>query len=350
MSKLGRYGFHALSLTVALGGWSLPALAQNDDANPYETVPGVWAPLPDGRAWGSTSAVATSPDGETIWALDRCGANSCEGVDDLDVVFEFDKDGAIVEQWGAGMFVWPHGIDVDDDGHVWIADGRANQAGTMGNTVLEFSPDGELLMTLGTPGASGRTHDTFNGPCDVVVAPNGDIFVVDGHTPNGNNRVVKFSSDGTYLMEWGETGSEPGQFRTPHAVAMDSQGLLYVGDRGNGRVQVFEQDGTFVREFHNLGRPSGIAIDADDRIYVADSESDFARNPGYRRGIRVADLSDGFTIAFIPDPEPDPNNVRTSAAEDVAVDNDGNVYGAEVGSQALRKHVLRDGLKGDAGR
>lgn len=311
--------------------------AQNSTPNPYQTVEGVWAALPDGRNWGSTSAVEVSPDGQTIWAIDRCGENTCVGHDDLDIVFQFDLDGNILKQFGAGMFVWPHGIDVDDDGNVWVADARGE--GNRGHQVTKFSSDGEVLMKLGTAGVAGRTPTTFDQPNDVLVAPNGDIFVADGHPANGNNRVVKFSSDGTYLMAWGGTGSEPGQFRTPHALAMDSQGLLYVGDRSNRRIQVFQQDGTFVKDFYNFGRASGVTIDRDDNIYVADSESNYRRNPGYKRGIRVAHISDLRIFSFIPDPEPDQDNSGTSAAEGVAVDHDGNVYGAEVGPRMLRKHM-----------
>lgn len=338
MSQAERLGLVIVGVVTLLATSSM-AYAQNHAPNPYRTVEGVWAPLPDGREWGSTSLVEVSPDGETIWAVDRCGENTCVGHDDLDVVFQFDKDGNMLKRWGAGMFVWPHGIDVDDDGNVWIADARGE--GDRGHQVIKFSSDGDVLMRLGTAGVAGRTQSTFDQPNDVLVAPNGDIFVGDGHPGNGNNRIVKFSSDGTYLMEWGETGSAPGQFRTPHALAMDSQGLLYVGDRSNRRIQVFEQDGTFVRDFYNFGRASGVAIDGDDNIYVADSESNYRRNGGYKRGIRVANISDLRIFAFIPDPEPNQDNSGTSAAEGVAVDNEGNVYGAEVGPRALRKHVKR---------
>lgn len=338
MSQAERLGLVIVGVVTLLATSSV-AYAQNHAPNPYRTVEGVWAPLPDGREWGSTSLVEVSPDGETIWAVDRCGENTCVGHDDLDVVFQFDKDGNMLKRWGAGMFVWPHGIDVDDDGNVWIADARGE--GDRGHQVIKFSSDGDVLMRLGTAGVAGRTQSTFDQPNDVLVAPNGDIFVGDGHPGNGNNRIVKFSSDGTYLMEWGETGSAPGQFRTPHALAMDSQGLLYVGDRSNRRIQVFEQDGTFVRDFYNFGRASGVAIDGDDNIYVADSESNYRRNGGYKRGIRVANISDLRIFAFIPDPEPNQDNSGTSAAEGVAVDNEGNVYGAEVGPRALRKHVKR---------
>ena len=325
-------------VAITLSG-SSTALAQNHAPNPYRTVDGVCAQLPDGREWGSTSAVDVSPDGETIWAIDRCGENSCVGHDDVDIVFQFDKDGNILKQWGASMFVWPHCIDVDADGNVWVADARGE--GDRAHQVIKFTPDGGVLMRLGTAGVAGKTGTTFDQPNDVLVAPNGDIFVGDGHPADGNNRIVKFRSNGTYLMEWGETGSEPGQFRTPHVLAMDSRGLLYVGDRSNRRIQVFEQDGTFVRDFYNFGRASGLAIDTNDHLYVADSESNYTRNAGFKRGIRVADLADGQVIGFTLDPEPDQDNSGISAAEGVAVDNDGNVYGAEVGPRMLRKHVKR---------
>ena len=339
MSYLSRVGLMFLFVGVGVGTTAIALEAQNTAPNPYRTMPGVWAPLPDGRDWGSTSLVEVSPDGETIWAVDRCGENNCVGHDDLDVVFQFDKGGRILTQFGAGMFVWPHGIDVDDDGNVWVADARGNEDLMRGNQVIKFSPEGVVLLRLGTAGVGGRTRTTLNEPNDVLVAPNGDVFVADGHAAaGGNNRIVKYSSDGRYLMSWGEEGSNPGQFRTPHALAMDDDGLLYVGDRSNRRIQVFEQDGTFVRDFYNMGRASGITI-RNNKLYVADSESNYARNPGFRRGIRVMDLDTGFVIAFIPDP--DPRGAGTSAAEGVAVDNEGNVYGAEVGPRALRKHLAR---------
>ena len=255
-----------------------------------------------------------------------------------DFVRELPASIRLIANFGAGIFVTPHGIYANEEGNVWATDFAGNTEGTKGHQVHKFSPDGEVLLRLGTAGVAGRTRTTLDQPNDVLVTPEGDIFVADGHPGNGNNRIVKYSSDGRYLMEWGETGSNPGEFRTPHALAMDDDGLLYVGDRSNRRIQVFEQDGTFVRDFYNMGRASGIAI-RNNKLYVADSESNYSRNPGFRRGIRVMDLDTGFVIAFIPDP--DPMGGGTSAAEGVAVDNEGNVYGAEVGPRALRKHLAR---------
>jgi sugar lactone lactonase YvrE len=254
MSQSIRVGVAATAVALSLAAGGEPVHAQNSFPNPYRTVPGVWAALPDGRSWGATSAVAVSPDGETIWAVDRCGANACPADFTADIVFQFDKEGRILRQWGGGMIEWPHGIDVDQQGNVWIADARG--ANGRGHQVIKFSPDGEVLLRLGTAGVAGRTQTTLDQPNDVLVAPNGNIFVADGHPSNGNNRIVKYAPDGTYLMEWGETGAEEGQFRTPHALAMDEEGLLYVGDRSNRRVQVFDQDGNFIRDYLHPGAPA----------------------------------------------------------------------------------------------
>ncbi|MCH7562373.1 MAG: hypothetical protein IH968_01000 [Gemmatimonadetes bacterium] len=317
-----------------------PAHAQS---NTYGTVRGVWGKLSEGRTWGATSAVYPSPDGRTIWVGERCGVNTCAGADEVDPILQFDLEGNLLRSFGAGMILWPHGMHVDREGNVWVADalGFGEQPEGRGHEVLKFSPEGELLMTLGKKGVPGDGPDTFRKPSDVLVAPNGDIFVADGHDAGGNNRIVKFSSDGTFIKEWGRTGSEAGEFRDPHALAMDSQGRLFVGDRANSRIQIFDQDGNHLATWTQFGRPSGLFIDENDVLYAADSESNARRNPGWHRGIYIGSARDGWVHAFIPDPEPDPNNSGTSAAEGVAVDAMGNVYGAEVGPRMLRKHIKR---------
>jgi len=328
----------AIYFTVA----TLELDAQMIAPNPYAAMPGVWAELPDGRTWGATSAVYPSPDGMTIWVAERCGANSCAD-SDVDPVLQFDLDGNLLQSFGSGMIYWPHGIYVDREGNVWVADavGYGPEPEGRGHEIIKFSSDGEVLMRLGEKGNPGRSRTQFLRPSDMLVAPNGDIFVVDGHHAGGNNRVVKFDSEGDYLMEWGETGTADGQFQDPHALAMDSQGRLFVGDRANSRLQIFTQDGEHLATWHQFGRPSGLFIDENDVLYSADSESNTGRNAGWKRGIYIGSARTGFVTAFIPDPEPDPDRSGTSAAEGVAVDAFGNVYGAEVGPRMLRKHVLR---------
>jgi sugar lactone lactonase YvrE len=328
---------------------------RNDLPNPYRTVRN-WAQLPDGRKWGSTSGASISPEGN-IWTYDRCGGNSCVG-SNLAPILEFEPSGKLLKNFGAGIFVYPHGLFVDKDGNVWVTDGvgggaTPDDAGKhgKGHQVFKFSPDGKVLMTLGKAGVPGNGPDTFNRPSAVVVAPNGDIFVADGHNspPDSvvNARIVKFSKDGKFIKTWGKLGSAPGEFDGPHTLAFDSKGRLFVGDRSNNRIQIFNQDGKFLAEWKQFGRPSGIFIDKDDTMYVADSESTdtpgqsgmkqgYGYNPGCMRGIRIGSASTGEVKFLIPDPDP---KGGSSAAEGVAVDHQGNVYGAEVGPMDLKKYV-----------
>lgn len=317
----------------------------NSQPNPFRTVEN-WFKLPAGRMWGSTSAVDIDRDGTSIWVAERCGANSCAGKMDPPIL-KFDQSGTLVKSFGGGMFVFPHGIAVDKDGNIWVTDGQGRDG--KGHQVFKFSPDGEVLMTLGKAGVAGDGPDTFNQPDDVAIAPNGDIFVSDGHTPAmGNARVMKFTKDGKFIKQWGRHGSGPGEFEVPHALAFDSRGRLFVGDRANNRIQIFDQDGNFIDQWKQFSRPSGVYIDNHDVIYVTDSESTdkpgYGYNPGWRRGIRVGSAKDGSVAAFIPDPlspTADGKLPATSAAEGVAADAAGNVYGAEVGPKTLKKYVRK---------
>jgi sugar lactone lactonase YvrE len=322
-----------LAVVAMSGGWA-EAQTANSQANPYRTVEG-WAKMPEGRTWGATSAVDVAPDGRSIWVGERCGANTCAG-SSLPAILRFDEAGRLAASFGAGMFVFPHGIHVDRGGNVWLTDARGRDG--KGHQVFKFSSDGKLLLTLGKAGVAGEGPDVFNQPSDVVVAASGDVFVADGHDANTNARIVKFSKDGRFIKTWGKRGSAPGEFDTPHGLAFDSRGRLFVADRGNNRIQIFDQDGKFLEEWKQFSRPSGVYIDKNDVLYVADSESNSKTNPGWKRGIRIGSAKDGKVTAFIPDPEPDPEKVVTSAAEGVAADTRGNVYGAEVGPRALKRY------------
>lgn len=317
--------------------------------NPYRTV-NSWAQLPGGRPMGAVGGVEVDPDGRHIWAVVRC-----EALDDparfgdecrdskTDSVLKFSPDGKVVKSFGGGMFIWPHGLYVGLDGNVWVTDAvspeRAPRGDKRGHQVVKFSPEGKVLMTLGTPGVSGDGPDHFNAPSDVVVAANGDIFVADGHNETGNNRVVKFSKDGKFIKAWGRTGYGPGEFRALHAIAMDSRGRIFVGDRSNSRIQIFDQEGKSLAVWTQFGRPSGIFFDSKDQVYVADSESDDVQNPGWEMGIRIGDARTGWVNAFIVYPAGDPRETAGNGAEFVAVDRDGNLYGGEPRPKRLQKYV-----------
>ena len=332
-----------LTLTCAAVALVAAAAAQsqaprNDLPQPYTTTRD-WGELPPGMTWAAVTAIEPAPDG-SIYVVHRCFENSCAGRPEPPIL-KYDAGGKLLAAWGQGLFVFPHGATVDRDGNLWVTDARGENG--KGHQVFKFSPDGKVLMTLGKAGVSGSGADLFDQPTDVLVAPNGDVFVTDSHRNGRNNRVVKLTRDGTFVKEWGRKGSGPGEISEPHTIAMDSQGRLFVGDRENNRIQIFDQEGRFLAEWRQFGRPSGIAITSDDTIYVTDSESGpdtGARElPGIKKGIRIGSAKDGDVTAFIEDMEstaPD-----HSGAEGVGVDAQGNVYGGVVRRRMLERHVRR---------
>ena len=277
-------------------------------ASPYRLVPN-WGMLPAGTEWTEVPAAAVDTK-DTILVFRRADVP----------IFEFDRAGKLVKQWGQGLFVWPHGIRVDRDGNVWVTDGRAQEG--RGQQVFKFDRSGKLLMTLGTKGVAGDGPDTFNGPCDVAVARNGDIYVADGHV---NSRIVKFDKTGKFIKAWGKRGSGPGELNVPHSLALDSQGRVLVTDRGNRRVQVFDADGNFVAAWTDFGTsPDGIFIAADDTMYVADVSMESG-------GIRIASARDGKVRETITGARP----------EGLAVDSHGTIYSGETTSGRSLKVFAR---------
>ena len=299
-----------------------------------------------GRPIGSTAGISISPDGKSIWVFDRCGANDCVG-SDLDPIMQFDLDGNQLASFGSQMFVRPHGLHIDFEGNVWVTDGEGPDGEDprrdgKGHQVFKFSPEGNVLMTLGKPGVAGDGHYEFNQPSSVLVAPDGNIFVGDGHGGASNSRIMKYNASGEFLTSWGSQGSEPGQFAVPHDLAMDSAGRIFVGDRGNNRVQIFDQDGNFIKEWPQFGRPSGLFIDDNDMLYVTDSSSENRGPAGspnnsspYAEGVRVASVKDGSVTLFLDDPD------KNGSQEGIVVDKVGNIYGSLTAGRGLRKYLVR---------
>jgi sugar lactone lactonase YvrE len=305
--------------------------------NPYQRDAN-WARLPPGMTWGAVIGAEPGPDGN-IYVVHRCFQNSCAGRSEPPI-FKFDRGGAVLRSWGSGAFVFPHGLHVDAAGNVWVSDAQVRDG--KGHQVFKYDANGAVLLTIGTAGvdgdgSAGRLHE----PTDVVTAPDGSIFITEGHVVGGPvNRVSKWSRDGAFVKAWGKTGAGPGDFNVPHTIAIDSRGRLFVGDRSNNRIQIFDQNGRFLDEWAQFGRPSGIAITADDTIYVADSESWGPDEPGWKKGIRIGSARDGSVKYFIEDIESTTD--EHSGAEGVGVDRAGNVYGSVVRRMMLEKHVLRE--------
>jgi sugar lactone lactonase YvrE len=389
----------AATAVLSLSGWRVFAQAKvepvNDRPNPYAVVENFFK-LPAGREWGATSAIDIDRDGTSIWVAERCGGNSSCVSNPVDPILKFDAKGSLVTSFGRGLIVSPHGIHVDRDGNVWVTDyqddsgnggrsplsgaaaaargrgdaagrgaaapggragGRGDAAGgaqgrgaaaplpiprpgaTKGHQVHKFSPDGKLLMSIGKPGGADAPDCCWQ-PNDVITNQKGEIFIAMVH--GGGGRIMKLTAQGKPIKTWGEPGAGPGQFSTPHSLALDSRGRLFVADRGNVRIQIFDQEGKFLEEWKQFSRISGLYITPDDTLYAADSESSATSNPGWLRGIRIGSARDGKVTAFIPDPAgPEAAKGGTSAAEGVAVDRAGNVYGAEVGPTDVKRYVKK---------
>jgi sugar lactone lactonase YvrE len=382
MSLFRTVKYTVLAAAVSGGGWVVAAQGTatptNDAPNPFQTIEGHFK-MPEGRTWGSTSAVDIARDGRSIWVAERCGANTCVAdpttgkMSDLDPVLLFDESGKLVRSFGKGLMAFPHGIHVDRDGNVWVTDGNGNApqaargarggggaagagaagrgtpptapppGATVGHQVFKFSPEGKVLLTIGVAGGAAGADTCCWQPNDVITNDKGEIFISEGHGANQNDRVLVFSPDGKKIVrQFGKRGAGPGEFNQPHALAFDAQGRLYVGDRSNNRVQIFDQSGKFIAEWAQFSRPSGLFIDRNGMLYSADSESGSV-NPAHgdwQRGIRIGSIKDGKVTAFIPDPQKDVKQ-GTLAAEGVAVDAAGNIYGAEVGPRKLQKYVRK---------
>jgi DNA-binding beta-propeller fold protein YncE len=366
-------------IVLLLGLGVVPAASQvggtpdmtptNDLPNPYQTTAD-WAKLPSGRIWGSTNAVAIDRDGTSVWVAERCGGNmgACVQRTDLDPVIKFDASGNVVTSFGKGMVTWPHGIHIDRSGNVWVVDGQSNAGGRgrggggaggapgrgagapatpdriYGSQVLEFSPTGQLLMSLGELGGNAA-DGFFSQPNAVVIAPNGDIFVSEGHSANARARILVFDASGRMLRTFGSNGAGPGQLRVPHDLAFDSQGRLFVADRGNNRIQIFSQTGELLDVWYQFSRPSGLWIDANDVLYVADSESGSTSlaptRTAWKRGIRIGSARTGQVSFLVPDPNAECTG--SCAAEEIAVDRNGVVYGGEVGPPGRLQRYVKAG-------
>lgn len=253
-------------------------------------------------------------------------------------------DGTFVKAWGEDIIETAHHMKIDREGHIWLADiGR--------HTVEKFTPEGERLLTIGTPGVAGRDQTHLNKPTDMAIAPGGDVFVTDGY---GNNRVVHFDREGRYIKEWGQLGTGPDDFSLPHAIVMDSQGLLYIADRNNVRVQVYDQRGQLVDSWQHLLVPWGFWLTENDDIWVCGSSPmPWQTHPDYPDAPLGCPPKDQVIMRFKPggklqqlwtipkgkDGQEQPGDLNWVHA--VAMDSQGNLYAGDIIGQRVQKFVRR---------
>jgi hypothetical protein len=287
--------------------------------------------------------------------VSREGWVSGMAVDDKDQVWFFKKgpdpvqvytaQGDFVRTWGKGVFVDPHQLRIDGEGNIWLADFGQH-------VVQKFTPEGKLLLTLGTPGQSGDDESHFYRPTDMAITPAGDVFVSDGY---GNRRVVHFDKRGRFVKAWGEFGSKAGQFVLPHAIALDSAGLLYVADRNSGRIQIFDSEGRFVDQWENVLMPWGISINAKDEIWVCGSSPHWWYRDGaykeYKDQVFMRFSTDGRVRQVWTIPLGEPGKVKPGdgiGVHCIAQDSRGNLYVGDIYGERAQKFVPvtgRDGAK-----
>jgi hypothetical protein len=368
MPPAGRTGFVLVASAVGVAVFGASAQAQQNRypkptelPNPYRLVED-WPTLPksmNGRSLGRGHQGARQQRRQhlglsSLFQHGTPGHATCIGRGDSNPpILEFDPSGMLLKSFGVGLFAYPHGFTIDGDGNLWVSDvndeatvlgvSAKNADGVVrGQEVLKLSPAGKMLMMIGKEGVSGNGPDTFDRPTGVAVAPNGDVFVTDGHMPNEHNsaRVVKFSKDGRFIKTWGHKGAAPGDFDEPHDIFVGgSEGHVYIADRRNNRIQVFDQDGNFIAAWKQFGQPSSVFVGKDDSIYVGASFPEPAAKKGELRGIVVGNAKDGSLKAFIPDPaDADKLDVGTTASG-IAADDAGTIYAADVAAHNLRKYV-----------
>jgi streptogramin lyase len=318
--------------------------------------------IPKTLALGSVSGIQIDKDGHSIWIYQRCGGSDvCIG-QHVPVLWKFDSSGNLLKTLFVDV-VYAHGLYVAPDGNLWLTDLQSNvdfsgQPGGYkgrnfptnltpnGAQVLEVSPEGKVLMRLGTPGVYGTDNAHFSQPSAVAVDKDGYVYVADGHDSlPANNRIVKFDKTGKFVKSWSSClPTDPHQLDCSHALALDSHGHLFVGNRGNSEVNVFDNEGKLLASWKQFGKPSGLYIDKNDILYSADSESSVREGNAHIRGVHVGSAETGVVTAFIPDvlgnPVPWFPLRGTTGSEGVAAA-DGYIYTSQVTPYGLARYSLK---------
>lgn len=296
----------------------------------YRVVQG-WPIVPEGEVLGEIAGVGVDSHGNVFvfHGADRpWPASNVLNLEPIarPTITVFDgHSGSMLARWGERQFAMPHGLTIDNHDNVWLTDVALQQ-------VYKFSRDGHLLLTLGKRGIAGNDASHFNRPTGVAVAANGSFYVSDGYL---NSRVIGFSAEGKFLVQWGTEGSGPGQFDLPHGIALDTSGHVYVADRANARIQIFNDSGQFLGQWSGaeLGRPYAIAFDQGGKAYIADG-GDPADAPADRSAFVVVRIRDGSPLVRVGRFGNLAGQFETAHA--IAVDAEGSVYVGDAGGRVQK--------------
>lgn len=293
-------------------------------------VDATWPRRPPSIRWGPMSGVAVDSQ-DNVWILSRTDPP----------VQIYRPDGTFLRAWGKGLLDTPHQLKLDSQGNVWLADSG-------NHVVLQCSPEGTVIRTLGTRGEPGCDERHFNRPADMVITPQGDVFVADGY---GNARVVHFDRNGKFVKSWGKLGTGPGDFSLPHAIAVDSRGRLYVADRNNVRIQVFNQDGNFLDQWRNLVVPCAFWMTKDDELWVCGSSPMTWRADDKVLGYPPVDQlfmgfdTSGKLLQLWAAPKGEDGKERAGDlnwVHGMAIDSKGNIYAVDIKGQRAQKFLLQE--------
>jgi len=311
-----------------------PAYPRVNLAPHYAVDPG-WPQRSPDIPWGAVPSVAVDRQ-DNVWIHTR--ANPAVQV--------YAPDGRYLKGWreetpGTGA----HGVRFDAEGNIWLVDVGLH-------VVRKFTPEGRLLLTLGTPGEPGEDGRHFNKPTDVAFAPNGDLFITDGY---GNSRLAHFNRQGRFVKAWGALGVAPGQFSIPHAIVCDSKGRLYVADRNNVRIQVFSQRGRLLAVWGNILVPWGLWLSAKDEIWACGSSPMvWKTDPKYPTSPLGCPPQDQIVVRFDSKGRvlqlwalPKGTDGQEQSGElnwlhAIALDSKGNVYLGDIIGRRVQKFVLQE--------
>ncbi|MFH1923774.1 MAG: peptidyl-alpha-hydroxyglycine alpha-amidating lyase family protein [Planctomycetota bacterium] len=288
-----------------------------------------WPRKPASFTWGAMSGITVDAQ-DQVYLFNRSDPT----------VQVYRTDGTLARSWSTANPKGTHHIKLDPDGNVWLADFRSH-------VVQKYNPEGKLLLTLGEADRAGCDDSHFNGPTDMAFLPIGDVFISDGY---GNRRVVHFDKQGRFVKAWGEEGTGPGQFALPHAIAIDSQGRLYVADRNNARIQVFDTKGELLAVWDDLIMPWGFAVTKNDEIWVCGSSG--VRQPSGDDWV-ITPPPDQLLIKLSPDGKALLRvSLRQTAAapgnpgevdwvHSIAIDSKGSIYLGDIQGKRAQKFSLR---------